>query len=252
MSRRPLSRRPSVMPPCPLPLCHEEVRIATDDTNIDAVLAYPDDGQPHDAAVIVGPHPFLGGDMTNNVVVALGDGLAHAGFATVRFDYAGTLAKTAAGAFDVPSLDAFWTHSSTDDEAERWRDLEAVIGFVRSSLPTTRIHLVAYSFGSHVVSTWLTRAHHATWAEAIVCISPTIDKHDLSGLAASDIDKLVIVSADDFATDHRLLQDVVAPWRSTTVTLAGDRDGHFFRGHEPWLVQQALDFFGIDRRDTDA
>ena len=42
-------------------------------------LAYPEAGRALGAVVFAGPHPLLGGNMRNNVVRCLGDGLAQRG-----------------------------------------------------------------------------------------------------------------------------------------------------------------------------
>ncbi len=238
-----------------LEIVQERVAIPIGSDCIDGILSYPADEPPSAIAVVVGPHPLLGGDMSNNVVSGLADGLTESGMATLRFNYTGSLAMTDTGAFDPQSLNEFWNQSHTDDEAKRWNDLDAALEFMHSLRLSMRCYLAAYSFGNYVVACWLKQQSAALTRSAIspagiACISPTVGKHDLSGLSESNVPKLVIAAADDFATDTARLDSELTAWQATSVNVAQDRDGHFFRGHESWLVTHSIDFF--DELETKA
>ncbi len=230
-----------------LEIVEERVAVPVGSGCLDGILSYPADQSPRAIAVVVGPHPLLGGDMTNNVVSGLADGLTESAVATLRFNYTGSLAMTDTGAFDPQHLNAFWNQSHTDDEDQRWRDLEGALDFMHSLKLSVRCYLVAYSFGNYVLASWLRQKsalHNPPTIRpaGIVCVSPTVGKHDLSGLSESTIPKLVIAAADDFATDFAALDRELVDWQATKIQLAQDRDGHFFRGHESWLVTHAIDF----------
>ena len=67
----------------------ESVRFSAGRYRLEGELAYPEAALPRGALVLAGPHPLLGGNMHNNVVRGLGDGLAQHGLATLRFNYRG-------------------------------------------------------------------------------------------------------------------------------------------------------------------
>ena len=52
-------------------------------------LAYPMGDDPVGAALLVNPHPYMGGSMHNNVIAHLHAALATAALVTLRFDYSG-------------------------------------------------------------------------------------------------------------------------------------------------------------------
>ena len=55
----------------------ESVRFSAGPFRLEGELAYPEERRPAGAVVLAGPHPLLGGNMPNNVVRALGEGLVH-------------------------------------------------------------------------------------------------------------------------------------------------------------------------------
>ena len=60
------------------------------DLTLEGVVAQPDDGSgPWPGVVICHPHPLHGGNMDNNVVLALALGLVEEGFVTLRFNFRG-------------------------------------------------------------------------------------------------------------------------------------------------------------------
>src|SRR5271165_4778970 len=94
-------------------------------------MAYPEAGRALGAVVFAGPHPLLGGNMRNNVVRCLGDGLAQKGFITLRFDYRGV------GRSQGPSVDVarhlaeFWQTSHAPGEMDFWEDVQGAAEFVQ-------------------------------------------------------------------------------------------------------------------------
>src|SRR5208283_5387543 len=96
----------------------ERVQFPSGAYRLEGELAYSDLLPPNGAAVIAGPHPLLGGNMHNNVVRCLGDGLAEHGLATLRFNYRGV------GGSEGPAIDVtehlaqFWRTSHVADELD--------------------------------------------------------------------------------------------------------------------------------------
>jgi alpha/beta superfamily hydrolase len=207
-------------------------------------LAYPDSGQPTGIAVIAGPHPLLGGNLHNNVVRRLGDGLAARTWASLRFNYRGV------GQSEGPRLDIaanlarFWATSHVPDEMDLWHDVDGAIAFVKDVLGRDLpMVMIGYSFGCALLP-YITDS-----ASALVAIAPTVSKHDYASYRRVGRPLLVIASEDDFAADmaevERWFNEIDAPKQLIRQRL----DNHFFRGHEDWLAQAVFDFLhaeGVD------
>src|SRR5271165_5738292 len=110
------------------------VRIDSGPWLLNGELAYAEGSAPIAAAVLAGPHPLLGGTMGNNVVRALGDGLAWRGVVTLRFDYRGSGDNEGPAADLVARLSQFWETSQIEEEADYQKDLVSAVAFLRSAV----------------------------------------------------------------------------------------------------------------------
>jgi alpha/beta superfamily hydrolase len=224
------------MPPAcsPEAITIESVRFRSGDWLLSGELAYSVDAAPVALGLMAGPHPLLGGTMANNVVRGLGDGLAHHGLVTLRFDYHG------AGASEGPDSEAavrfaeFWHSSRTDAEAGYARDLRNAATFllhtVSDALP---LALIGYSFGCSL----LADLPELVNAAPRVLVAPTVGTHSYEALVTVTAPKLVIAPLDDFAAEAALLADWFDRLAEPKLLLRPRLDGHFFRGHEDWLVE---------------
>jgi alpha/beta superfamily hydrolase len=201
-------------------------------------LAYPEAGSAQGAVVLAGPHPLLGGNMRNNVVRSLGEGLARRGLLTLRFDYRG-VGQSQGPALDVARHFAeFWKTKQVPGELDFWQDVQAAAEFAEETAPGLPVALLGYSFGCVL----LPHVRPRESPFATVLIAPTVAKHDYSDYRSVVSPLLVVASEDDFATDAQCLED----WFNTLVMpcqLVRQRcDNHFFRGHENWLVETVFRF----------
>jgi alpha/beta superfamily hydrolase len=202
-------------------------------------LAYSEDGVPATAAVVVGPHPLLGGTMENNVVRALGNGLARQGITTLRFDYRGVGASEGPATDVTARLAEFWQTSRVDDEAGYAADLVAAVHFLRSAVGAKlRLAMIGYSFGCSLLAT----VRGASAATPLVLVAPTVGTHSYESLAGAPAAKLVIAPECDFATDDAKLLGWFCRLSAPKELLRPKLDGHFFRGHEEWLVDKVVRF----------
>ena len=107
------------------------------DLSLEGVLHVPE-STPAAAVAVCHPHPQYGGDMENNVVMAVCRSLVSQGFAALRFNFRGVGASE--GAFD-------------QGQGER-NDVRAALAHL-ASLPDVdgeRLGLVGYSFGAMVAA----------------------------------------------------------------------------------------------------
>jgi alpha/beta superfamily hydrolase len=233
----------SVAPETAGGLVVEEVRFPAGPYRLQGDLAYPESAPPWGAAVLAGPHPLLGGNMHNNVVRALGDGLAERGLLTLRFNYRGVGHSEGPPADVARHLAQFWSTGHVPGEMDLHQDVQAAAthlgGVADAGLP---LALVGYSFGCAL----LARVCVDRPRPALVLIAPTVTKHDYEPLLDVPGPKLVVASEDDFATDAGRLRQWFGRLPEPRRLILRRFDNHFFRGHEGWLTGTVHDFL----RDT--
>ena len=181
----------------------EAVRFTAGPYRLEGELLYPEAVAPWGAVVVANPHPLLGGDMGNNVVRGLTDGLAERGLATLRFNYRGVGRSEGKPADVAVHLARFWETSHVSDELDLSRDLETAVSFLRGALPAgLPVAVVGYSFGCAL----LPRLQCVEELDALVLIAPTVAKHDYEPFRTVTRPLLVIAPEDDFATDAEELR----------------------------------------------
>jgi alpha/beta superfamily hydrolase len=218
----------------------EGIRFPAGPRLLEGELAY-DEGacNPMGGVMLAGSHPLLGGNMHNNVVRGLGDGLAERGLATLRFNYSGV------GSSEGPPIDVarhmaeFWQTSHVPGEMELWRDVQGAADFLRPIIgPGKPLVLIGYSFGCALLPSVRLPEPPA----ALVLIAPPLGKHDYSGFFDARCPLLVIVSEDDFTGDSERLREWFERLPPEKELIQAPLDNHFFRGHEPWLVDNVFAF----------
>lgn len=202
-------------------------------------LAYPESGSACGAVVFAGPHPLLGGNMRNNVVRCLGDGLAQRGLLTLRFDYRG-VGRSQGPAVDVARhLAEFWQTSHAPGEMDFWQDVQGAAEFVQQAAPGLPVALVGYSFGCALLPYVRLQEDLA----ALVLIAPTVAKHNYDPFRSVTSPLLVVASEDDFATDAQQMEDWFGTLAMPRQLVRQHCDNHFFRGHEDWLIETIFQFW---------
>jgi alpha/beta superfamily hydrolase len=212
----------------------ESVRFPAGRYRLEGELAYPDSETPLAAAVLAGPHPLLGGNMQNNVVRALGDGLAQHGVVTLRFNYRGVGGSEGPPTNTVERLAWFWATYRAPDEDAHQTDLIGAVAHLRSIVgPELPVALVGYSFGCSLLS----GAVPAAGVNApLILIAPTVGTHNYDPFAAIENPKLVIAPEGDFAADAKRLTHWFERLQEPKELVCPRLDSHFFRGHEAWLL----------------
>ena len=108
--------------------------IETEDVQLQAVLHLPDGVPPFAGVAVCHPHPRYGGDMNNNVVLAVARALTDRGIAALRFNFRGV--GTSDGEFD-----------RGEGEME---DFKAALGYMASRYPGLPLWAAGFSFGAWV------------------------------------------------------------------------------------------------------
>ena len=205
------------------------------------ILSYAADIEQADGVLVVPPHPHFAGNMDNNVVKALGEVLAEAGFIVLRFNYRGV----GESEIDLPpgtSLYDYW------EAVERLAQHEPIVddaaGAARyllddASCGVRRIHVVGYSFGAVVGCIVAGRIESA--ASAVAICTPWKRRYDLSRLHALRVPKLFVNGKDDFVFDRAAFETEFAAMPDPKMHEVLGED-HFFRGEERELAARVTSF----------
>jgi alpha/beta superfamily hydrolase len=224
-----------------IPTVVETVRFPAGPYALEGELAYAaaptsggERGEVYGGVVLAGSHPLLGGNMHNNVVRSLGDGLAERNWATLRFNYRGV------GRSEGPRVDVarhmaqFWETSHVEGEMDLWQDVQGAAAFLRTILgPARPLVLIGYSFGCAL----LPLVCRVETPAALVLIAPPLDKHDYMEFTTVKSPLLVMASTDDFTLEPARLQAWFEHLPVPKRLVQAVADNHFFRGHEPWLLE---------------
>lgn len=204
-------------------------------------LWYPQAGAPRFAALLAGPHPYMGGTMHNTLVGALCRALADAGGLCLRFDYHGT-GSSAGKPLDVAaSMSAFWATGHAPEDPGRIED--AGCAFTQlCSFNVRPLVLVGYSFGAFAV--WSLARRREFDVGGMVVISPTVSRHrfDWPAGCAAFPPLLVVHSHDDFSTPVDDVRAWVGELPRSARFVCREAGNHFFRGDEDIVASEAGSF----------
>lgn len=175
--------------------------------------------------VLCHPHPLYGGDMDNNVIVALAEGLARRGMATLRFNFRGVGASQ--GGFD-------------EGRGER-EDARSAVRFLAAQpgVDAERLAIVGYSFGASVA---LAVAAVEELVAAVVAISVPGARVDVDALSGRPVVKLFLTGSADPISPPQALQEVLRRVPPPLAAHIAEGADHSWRGHEPWLVDKVGSF----------
>jgi alpha/beta superfamily hydrolase len=199
----------------------EALRIPVGDFTLDARVGVP----PAAAAgvVVCHPHPQYGGNMENDLVVAIAEALRARGLATLRFDFRGV--GTSGGRHD--------------DGRGEVDDVRAAAAALRARLDVGRVALVGYSFGSVMaLRAGIAEPEHVT---GIVAIAPPVRMIGLDFLAACPLPLAFVTGDRDQFCPLATIESVrerFAP--ASTLSLIPGAD-HFFGGHLGALASRAAE-----------
>jgi len=209
-------------------IVEEWVTFQAGENALEGILAYPDNQAPREAALLLTPHPHLGGRMDNNLIVALAQSLAADGWATLRFNYAGV----GASSLCLAEGDTPYEYWSRLEESRNYRaalpDALAAREFLIGALPTINLTYVGYSFGA-CMAVLLAEQHPPA---RLIAISPPVSRAPLDGVESLIAPSLFIAGDRDFAFDEEHFSPVFSriPGAASFVELRGC--DHFFRRDE--------------------
>jgi hypothetical protein len=164
--------------------------------------------------VICHPHPLYGGDMHNNVVIAIEEGFAHQGFTTLRFDFRGVGVSEG-------------SYGEGQGELE---DVISALEFLGAQIDRdAQIMLAGYSFGAWICSMAAPRLEKL---DGLFLVSYPFAFYD-SGTLRNYTRKIFLVGgeSDDIGPLPQLL-DVYKAMPTIDKSLKIIPTDHFYRGKE--------------------
>ncbi|MGR3317694.1 MAG: alpha/beta hydrolase [Candidatus Anammoxibacter sp.] len=194
------------------------------------------------SVLLCSPHPGLGGDMDNNVILSLAESLAKIGFITLRFNYRG-VGNSESRFADFAQKFEYWENSmETDEYGDFVMDVKYALSFLKNETKTGEDHIfymIGYSFGA--IQTMKVGLQDKD-VKGIVCISTPFGKYDMKFAEISNKPKYFMSSDNDFAAS---LDDVEQGFKKfsdpKSLTMITDCD-HFYRGKEDFISEKVINF----------
>jgi alpha/beta superfamily hydrolase len=223
-------------------IIEERVSFSAAGNRLSGILSYPEEQEPCAAVLLCSPHPHFAGDMDNNVVRAMAQGLGQRAVC-LRFDYRGVCDSTISlptglGVFD------YWS------EVEENRDYDDAVADVTGAADALTqmagagldLLVVGYSFGT---ATGARFAVESGRARALAAIAPPLGRVSFDFMQGCPVPNCWLMGRNDFLYDdqHLLeLRQCVTP--NGRVEVLDDTD-HFYRGDEDrvalWVEKELLD-----------
>lgn len=204
----------------------EYVRFTGADLELEGILHWRNGETPFPAVAACHPHPLYGGDMDNNVVLAICEDLAKASIAALRFNFRGVGRSQG-------------DHSDGVGEQE---DVAAALAFLGSSgrVDPNKIGLAGYSFGARVS---LPVALQNDKVQAIALVSPFLTETDWQRLRDCITPRLLLCGSDDDRVSchevRRLAGPLVKPSQCEIIAGAD----HLWWGYEGQVSRRVATFF---------
>jgi alpha/beta superfamily hydrolase len=224
-------------------MIEELVHFNSDGLKLEGVLSY--DENVHDPPMILlcPPHPHLGGDMENNVIMELGNVLAENGFATLRFNYRG-VGSSESKLGNIAEVYEYWEEIlNNDDCSDAIVDATAAINYLESAVGTRKIFITGYSFGAIVAM--MLSVENAN-IRAFASISVPFGRFDTSFLSDCKKPKLFICSDNDFATTlEEVEKGMLSISEPKILDIMKDCD-HFYIDKELEIANKILKFFNLN------
>ena len=203
------------------------VQFETNRLQFEGVVAQPDDmAGPVPGVVICHPGPLNGGNMDNNVVVAVSVALVEKGFTTLRFNYRGV-------------GNSQGQHSKGELEHQEARGAIEFLG-KWPGVDENRLGLAGYSFGTGVI---LGNADLQKKARAYALISPSIARLAGTPLRSNERPKLVISGEQDRLIQSPQLQPVLESFAQPFCCEFIPGADHYWLGREDEMAGRVSRFF---------
>ena len=203
------------------------VTFNTKGLTFEGVVATPDDAEgKFPGIVICHPHPLFGGNMDNNVVLALAFELVEQGYAVLRFNFRG-----------VGNSEG--EHTKGEKEFE---EALAAVDFMRAwkQVDSGRLGILGYSFGTGVI---LGSPSLQKRPKVFAFVSPSLERLKSTPLLKDKRPKFIITGNRDKLAESEGLQEVLDSFVQPPEFQVIDGADHFWMGRESQMVEPVSQFF---------
>lgn len=193
--------------------------------SLEGALALPQGEGPFPGAVVCHPHPLYGGDMDNNVVLAICQALVKKSIAALRFNFRGV--GRSEGRFD--------------QGVGEQEDVLAALGALRErqEVDSARLGLVGYSFGAAVAAAAGPRAGQV---KALALISLPLVMGNLDALKDYPRAKLLVSGGRDSFVPRQGMERLAAELPPPVESEVVPETDHFWWGHEDKVAAKVAEF----------
>lgn len=193
-------------------------------------------GKLRSSALLIPPHPYMGGRMKLPLLTRLVEALAARDIASLRFDYAGVGNSEGPPVQIGPAMQQFWSTGHAPEDPGRSLEAAAALSWLRANVAPTSA-LVGYSFGAAIAAGLLDDA-----INAVVLIAPTVHHHDYTAFRNDETPTMIAYGDGDFATRDDEVRAWAASLRGPTLVRHFQAGDHFFRGIEGQVAGAVADF----------
>ena len=201
----------------------QPITFTAEGVTCEGVVVRPDTHGQTPGVVICHPHPLRGGDMANNVVMALAEAFAEVGFTVLRFNFRGVGRSTGHYAEGVGEQE----------------DAKAAMAWLSAQpgIDAERLFLAGYSFGARVT---LAVASTDSRVRGFVVVAPPTLRGDWPSLESAHGPKIFCCGECDPVAPPEVLRGLIKdlPNPKRLAILPGA--DHFFVGQERTLAQHAV------------
>ncbi len=192
----------------------------------EGIIALPDGEGPFPGVVMCHPHPLNGGNMDNNVVVAVTFGLADAGIASLRFNFRGV-------------GNSQGEHSKGEKEYEETLVAMDFLGAL-PDVNDERIGLGGYSFSTRVIC-----AHQQLYKKprAIALVAPSLEAITGSPLQTDKTPRMIITGDRDRLANSDGVAEQLARFNPPADYHIIPGADHFWVGQEGEMAAGVVQFF---------
>ena len=193
------------------------------DLQLEGELQLPEGNGPFPVVTVCHPHPLYGGDMDNNVVMAVYFALVKSSIAALRFNFRGVGNSSGSYGEGVGEQD----------------DLQAALDFLSTlkEIDSQRIGLAGYSFGGMVAAHVAIKDNRI---KQLALISPALNETDWIRLKKYALPKLILIGEADTSVPFRPFQHFFGDAKQYQIIAGAD---HFWYGFEEQLSGKIARFF---------
>jgi alpha/beta superfamily hydrolase len=227
-------------------IIQEQVEVVSEGLRLEGRLVYPADAKTvNGAALLLPPHPFLGGDMNSNILKEIAQAIANAGFISLSFNYRGIGRSETHRNLEIYQKE-FWEKTTCPEYEDKiFLDSTEALSYLNCVTERkARLFLVGYSFGSLPCLEMAMKQPELI--EGLCLVSPPLAKWQLkSEYKTLTQPKAFFYSVGDFACPEEKLVTAYKEFADPKSIHRFESQGHFYVGSEKELASQIATSFKV-------